>query len=655
MVVIRYFLLIKCDMIRKFIAATCMFLTLSAVPLPAQELIEQHLPLNGQIAPDGRAVHLDWFDTPRARRGTVRIKRRLFGQMGADSWAEIVPAAGQMMQYTDKTTHAGVAYEYQVMRLGRDIIDVGYWATGRDVPAQARRGRAYIVVDETVAADIQARLTRFERDLTGDGWRVFRTETPRGQAIGATGDLRKVATIKNWLRERYTEDPEASHAVILVGHVPVVISGRANPDGHQAVPHATDLIYGDVDGKWSISPEGALLDTAVPGDFIEMQVGRIDFSNVAAGDRDREVHLLRAYLDKTHHWRMGMHGDLREAYGQSGHLTGEIYGLRNIVGPGAVTTGGHHDVGEEKPWLWGVDFGHFNGQDYAKDYANKAVFAINFGSGKQKFSYNFNAMTALLAQPWYTIAVGWGARPAWWPHHMALGGTIGEVHMRTLNNGRAAEPYRDTMEYFPTGRYLWRNPIWVNLLGDPTTHAFVLAPPSHVSATATDQGTAVSWTASADQDVLGYRVYRQAGADTEFSGLTTGDLVTGTTFRDADPVAGARYMVRAYGLKQVYAGSFYTFSQGAFADVGAAPLRAQDMAVSTPENQPIALPFVFSQPVDGVVHAFVAGPDAGDLTYDGTQWHYTPPPDFSGSVLLRFTVSGVLQTDVGVLTITVGG
>lgn len=642
----------KGDMIRKlFIAACTAFLTGIAQP-SAQESSEKHLPLDGVIAADGSSVALSWFGTSRPRIGTVTIKRRRIGEIGSASWQTIAPSLNLAMRFTDDTVRPGVAYEYQVMRTGRGIIDVGYWATGVNLTAQADRGHAHVIVDETVAGPLAAHLARFERDLEGDGWQVSRIVGPRGGATGPDETLMQAATIRETLALRYAEDPFARHAIILIGHLPVVKSGRANPDGHDPKPHATDLFYADIDGQWHIDPTGALRDNRVPGNFIEMQVGRIDFSNVSGNDPARELHLLRAYLDKNHHWRHGLLGDLRRAYGSGERLLGEVYGLRNIVGPDAVTEGGHHDVGEERPWLWGVDFGDWNGGRYAQRYANKAVFALNFGSGKQNFDAPSNAMTALLAQPWYPIAVGWGGRPAWWLHHMALGGTIGDVHMRTVNNGVATLPYRDTMEYFPTGQYLWRNPIWVNLLGDPTTHGFVLAPATRVEVVPDAQGVTITWMPSVDPDVIGFRVYRKQGDD-GFQLFSGQNPVTASEFHDPSPKPGARYMVRAYGLKQVHAGSFHTLSQGSFAEIAMPSLRAEDMQITGRADETLVLPQMFSQPEDGTIHAFITGPEQGDLFHDGANWHYTPPAGFTGEVRLRFSVSNALQTDEGLLTILI--
>lgn len=644
-------------MMRKLLIILKLAFLLSAGPVFAQTSAEKGLTLDGQISADGRAIQLNWFTANPPRAGSATVKRRLYGQVGGEHWQTIGPALGPVMRFIDKTVKPGVAYEYQVTRTARDFTDVGYWLTGIELPAQERRGKVYVLVDDTLAEDLAPRLERFVRDLTGDGWQVFRKRVPRGNDRTPLDNLKIALATKQWLNAHYLDDPSGQHAVVLLGHIPIIKTGQAAPDGHTPEAHASDLFYADMNGRWTVTPARGLLDNQVPGGFIEMQVGRIDFSPVSDGKRERELQLLSAYFDKNHHWRTGMLGDLREAYGKTEYLEMERAGLHNIVGPSAVTTGGHHDAGEKKPWLWGVDFGDWNGGSYAQKYANKAVFAINFGSGKQKIDKRFNPLTALLAQPWYPLAVGWGARPAWWLHHMALGGSIGQVHLRTVNNGMAERPYRESMDYFPTGQYLFRNSVWVNLLGDPTLRAFPLAPPARLLAEVTAQGVRLTWAASPDPDVLGYRIFRAAPSSENFKPLDDGKLLTKLEFSDSAPEQNTRYMVRAYGLKQVYAGSFYTFSQGAFTAVNATSATdlAQNMSIHTPAGVPVRMPEVFSRVSDGKIHAIIEGPAHGALTFDGTDWIYTPAQGFTGTLTLRFSTSDALRTDEAVLTIIVGG
>lgn len=617
----------------------------------AQNAVEKLLRLDGSVAPNGQIVELRWLNAKPPRVGAVTVNRRLLGQTGAQTWHIYSKVIGPVMRFTDTTTRPGIAYEYQVLRSGKDIVDVGYWATGVELPAVGTRGTAYMLVDETLAEDLDAHLDRFQRDLIGDGWRTIRRTVPRGSPGNARETLEKALAIRIWLARQYQADPFGQHTVILIGHVPLVSSGKANPDGHAPRPHPTDLFYADMNGRWAANEQGILQHNRIPGDFIEMQIGRIDFSPLRNKSRARELAFLRAYFDKNHHWRMGLHGDLRRAYGDSTFLLAERYGLRNIVGPEAITQRGHHQTSDEGPWLWGVDFGTSVGADYQTKPPSEAVFTLNFGSNKQILTRNFNAMTALMAQPWYPISSGWGGRPAWWLHHMALGGTIGEVHQRTVNNGRADHLYRETMDYFPTGEYLWRNPVWVNLLGDPTTRAFILAPPGDVTLSPADTGVNVSWQASPDPDTTGYRLFRADPGTAAFVSVNESP-VSALSITDPDGRPGARYMVRAYGLKNVYAGSFHTLSQGAFSHETASDMQLK-FELAAQANKPVRLSTVFDAPQGDTIYAFIEGPETGTLTRSGTGWQYKAPVEFTGAVHLRFSVSDRWTTQTGTVTIKV--
>jgi hypothetical protein len=208
----------------------------------------------------------------------------------------------------------------------------------------------------------------------------------------------------------------------------------------------------------------------------------------------------------------------------------------------------------------------------------------------------------------------------------------------------------------PTGEYLFRNPVWVNLLGDPTLRAFPLAPAQKLRAQATTQGVRLTWTGSSDLDTRGYRLFRAPAGSDNFVMLDGGNLISKLEFTDTAPEPNAHYMVRAYGLKQVYAGSFYTFSQGVFAAINTAAETnlAQDISISTRTGVPIRLPDAFTHVKNGKIYAVIEGPARGALTFDGANWIYTPALGFTGTTALRFSVSDDLRTDEGVLTITVG-
>lgn len=618
----------------------------------SQELEEKSLPLNGQIAVDGSSVTLNWFDADQPRKYPARVSRRLLGATGGASWEIVAPAVPTGSAFVDTNVRPGQAYEYRVERLGRNVVDVGYWTTGVDLPERGDPGTIYLVVDETLAGELTAHILRFERDLIGDGWRVVTQRVPRGTPSDVQQNLSNAGSLRAWLKRNFELDPMGQHSVVLIGHAPVLRSGNAYPDGHEPQPQATDLFYADIDGVWSLDRSTlALGNNRVPSNAIEMQIGRIDFANV--GDRDAELAHLRSYFNKNHHWRHGLLGDLRVGYAGSGLLRVEEDGLRNIVGPDDLTKGGHHDVGELGPWLWGVDFGDFDGANYEATHSNEAIFTINFGSGKQQFNSRLNPMTMLLAQPFYPLTVGWGGRPSWRIHHMAIGRTIGESHFRTVNNGESGQPYRESMDYWPTGQYLWQNPVWVNLLGDPSLRAFVLAPPEAVSVAKVAEGSFVEWTASRDPDVTGYRVFRfEVGGQPLLLGEVP-ESDRGFVDQTEDAQGNALYMVQAVGKKSVFAGSFKTTSQAVFGRALFPELEAETVLLRAQPGVELILPQHFQVPENGTIYAVIEPPKVGDLRVLDGNWRYLPPVDFSGEISMRYSKSDALRTTVGELRIVI--
>lgn len=621
---------------------------LAAAPdADAQVVNEKIIPLRGQWNAAGTALTLDWQDAKPLRVGLVDVNRRPLGATGGQSWEPVLEAESQRYFFEDLTPLRGQAYEYQVIRRARDVVDVGYWLAGQQVPALETRGVALLVIDATVAEPLAGRIARLEQDLTGDGWQVIRHAVPRHDPQAREDNLATGRALRAWITAQAERAPDTPHSVILLGHVPVMESGRIAPDGHEPEPHATDLYYADIGRFWPEGEVGKLRPSTLPDLAIDMNVGRIDFRPVAREDIGEELRLLARYLDRNHHWRHRRHGDLRVAYGEGGNLAVELAALRNIVGPDAITAGGHHDAGVTAPHLWGVDFGDWNGENY-RGAGIKPVFAINFGSAKQKFNRPGNPMTWLLAQDWYPLAVGWGGRPSWQLQHMALGGTIGDVHRRTVNNGPlAGGPYRDVLDYYPMGRYLWRGPIWVNLMGDPTLHAFPLAPPRQVTATPEGSGVRLDWQAPDDADVTGYRVLRAPQVEGHFAPL--GAVQPETSFTDPEAPEGAVYMVRSHGLRQVHAGSFFTYSQGVYAGLGGAAPARVGRSFTTPADTALRLP----APGAGL-WSFIDGPSEGRLEQDADGWLYTPPEGFTGTAVLRGAVSNGWGTTEAAVAITIG-
>ena len=598
---------------------------------------QKSLALNAGISDAGEMVEFNWPKAKGTKVGKVVIQRRVLGQTGKPSWMEHDSVRGFARIYRDETIQPGIAYEYRFFRPSKEHTETGHWVTGLDLPDTEVRGVALLVVDESVAAAIEARLQRFMLDLVGDGWRVIRHEVARGDSRDAVTNLAAARELRSWIQERYNSAHYLPHALILVGHVPVVKSGTSRPDGHKARPLETDLFYAETNAIWLDDGNGVLRHNNIPGDNIEMQIGRIDFSMMGAEFGD-EIALLNHYLDKNHNWRHARLGDLRQAYGASDHLFVERDALRNIIGPSNIKAGGHHDAGREKAWLMGVDFGSASYKEYLAPEPIRTIFSINFGSGKLDFSRRNNTMAAMLAQPWYGLATGWGGRPAWQLHHMALGKSIGYSHMRTVNNGLyALGP--ESLEYAPTGNYPWLNPVWVNLLGDPTLRPFPLAPVQNLRAEQLDGNVRLRWSDGDAHADTGYRIYRAQDRLGPYRALNPSALHGTTNYVDSNPVPGTWYMVRAHALKRVHAGSLFRYSQGAFASLDNQPPRATNQSVSTPVGQKVELlPSATDAEGDTLTVSLVGDIDSGRLEFSQDKWWFIPEAGFSGEENIRFSV-----------------
>lgn len=620
----------------------CMVLLAGPLPAQAQRSAGDPIPLDATLAADGRSVELVWHDAVPTRARELQISRRIMGMSGAKSWRELTVLPGRFLKYRDDTIMPGTPYEYRLLRNHGDFFSAGYWVTGTDIAAPKDRGTVFIALDNTLSDPLKPRLTRLEDDLVGAGWQVRWLPTPRHQAKDPLSNLAQARALRQQLQDAALSQPIGlRHMVLLLGHVPMVTSGKVGPDGHSAVPHVSDLFYGDLTGDWQDNNVGILTHNRLPDEAIDMPVGRVDFAVAAPRDSELEHAHLRAYLDKAHHWRHGLLGDLRAAYGDSRNLQVEQFDLRNIVGPDAITAGGHVDTGPARPWLWGVDFGPPDGKTY-HDYDMKPVFAINFGSAKQKIELHQNAMVNTLAQPFYTVAVTWGGRPSWRLHQMALGQSIGQMQLITANNGAGGIGYPAGMDYVPTGGYPWRAPIWTNLLGDPTLHAFPLAPPRDLTAVAKEGQVLLNWQGEAKRYLL-----LRSTPEGAFAPLST---ITGAThFVDEAPMPGARYQLRALGKQEVYAGSFFTASQGVFAHVNAASAVPPGLRQSVSGPGPHRLILDNASFLLAPIHP----PETGRLKLLAQGWHYLPEDGFEGQVDIALSASGSGQTVVGRLRLDI--
>jgi hypothetical protein len=165
----------------------------------------------------------------------------------------------------------------------------------------------------------------------------------------------------------------------------------------------------------------------------------------------------------------------------------------------------------------------------------------------------------------------------------------------------------------------------------------------------------LNWVEANTEPGVQYRVYRALDRFGPYQALNPSKLHTRLQYVDPKPVPGAWYMVRAHSLKEVYAGSFYTFSQGAFALVDNVPPRATDQLISTPMGQEITISLTGIDPDsdNDLTTALIKDPEGGRLVQSNHDWSFVPDAGFTGRVDIPFTVFDGIASDDGVVSIDV--
>jgi hypothetical protein len=536
------------------------------------------LTATAQLSPP--AILLSWLPDPYgANSYTVYRKTK-----EATSWGAGTTLPGWAEGFTDNNVSPGVAYEYQVVKAGSlGYSGYGYVYAGLEAPLIEDRGKIILLVATNSTASLETELARLKNDLIGDGWTV---------STHAVSSADAPATVRNRVINEYFADPANVKAVFLFGHVPVLMSGNLNYDGHLIRPMPADAYYGDVDGIWN-NPN------FLPTD-VELMVGRVDLwdmpGNATPGGWPSETELLRNYLNKDHQWRhkriavargalMGnRRGDEQgEATAASGYRNFDpLVGHFNTVeaniednappeqrwisllarqnylwaygcGGGQVTSIGGLGTHGQYFDVWSSDLVGFDAQ---------AVFVMFFGSYFGNWNTTDNIMRSVLATPTFGLACCMAGRPHWFFHHLGLGEPIGYSAKITMNN---LSLYRNQSNGLARA-------IYIALMGDPTLRLDPVGPVSNLSGMATQEGVRLQWSPSSDS-VAGYHVYRSLNPAGPFTRITP-TLSAANEFIDRETSAGIyTYMVRAVKLQTTPSGSYFNPSQGLFVTLPTSPLR----------------------------------------------------------------------------------
>jgi hypothetical protein len=200
--------------------------------------------------------------------GLYPIARKSWGP-NPTVW-EIIDRDARTSIFTDTTARPGQTYGYRVLRNGRPPLEL---CVAHDTPPPSDRGRALLLVDETLVESLTASLARYRADLIADGWEVVQHRVPRHvDADPQDFDCRRydaealpknranLLAIKALIRREHEAHPGRTQVAVLIGHPTIPQSGWAAEDGHvncedPAGIHLgawpADLFYGDLTGTWT--------------------------------------------------------------------------------------------------------------------------------------------------------------------------------------------------------------------------------------------------------------------------------------------------------------------------------------------------------------------------------------------------------------------
>ncbi|MBK5284743.1 MAG: fibronectin type III domain-containing protein, partial [Bacteroidia bacterium] len=406
--------------------------------ISAQVSFDYTVPVSVQTQETPPQITLSWPLNSGA--AGYSVSRKL---LTATSWTTIASSlAGSAISFTDSTIAIGTGYEYKVARAGTPAYGESYVYAGIKVPATEYRGKMILMVDDYFSDTLSAEISRFEKELIGDGWQILRHDVSRTDAVTA---------IKNLIVNDYNSDATNVKALFLLGHVPVPYSGNLNPDGHPDHQGAwpADVFYADVNGTWTditvnsvtasrpqnqnVPGDGKYDQTAIPSN-VELQTGRVDFYNLPAFAAT-ETQLMQHYLNRNHNYKMKIFDAPKKCLVDDnfGAFGGEAFGsngwrIASILSPDSISAQDYFTELGSTPYQWsyGCGGGSYTSCGGVGNTANfsadtvQTIFSMLFGSYFGDWDSQNNFMRASLASG-TALTCSWAGRPHWHYHHMGLG------------------------------------------------------------------------------------------------------------------------------------------------------------------------------------------------------------------------------------------
>ena len=545
------------------------------------------------LAPPSVTIH--FLDAAANTTQTTNVYRRHLYGSGAD-WVLVASGlAAGTTNWTDNAVAYGEVWEYQVKRIHGAGFSTGYTAAAVGYDQSNYRGRMILLTADNIATGLPSRYAELKKDLTGDGWQVQEIIVPVAYGWDS-GDT--VVGIRLQIQSLYNAAPanDKPKQLFILGHVPLPRAGLGGqtPDAHiqNAGARGADTYYADVDGVFTdvstYNPGGLSTPYAVnlPGDFkwdqdiipsaLEMGFGRIDFADISSYAQS-ELTMTDQYLLRLHHYRQadaGFNMGNKTAFflGYDNSNDGSYRSLPPISGGNNVyqnTTALPHPqwVQQNGPFMMYMQnvtapqIGQWN--TYGMNAAIYSSDQSYWGFGDVPEGNQYSTIRAILCADTKCVMAIWTTMAINIFHQAGVGETMGAACKQIMDHNTTNQKLEKPSSAFDTPAF-W-NRTQFELYGDPTIRLYQVLPATSPQLTAgANNSIVLQWTASADNNIVGYAVYKSATALGKFDKISGSAPIAATGFTDTDPHPGEWYMIRAVKQQTTGSGIFFNPAQGIF-------------------------------------------------------------------------------------------
>ncbi len=534
---------------------------------------------------------------------TAVYRRNLYGA-GADWTLQVSNLPPGTSSWTDTNVNAGEVWEYQVRRTNNNGDALGYATAGIYYDQSNYKGQLLLLISNNLPIALPNEINRLKKDLTGDGWYVkelFVDEGNRDLDDGAA-----VVQVKNAITTVFNDAPtnDKPKVLFVLGNVPLPRSGQGlqSPDGHieSTGARGSDSYYADIDGiftdtaTYDIPQQGISLIKNFPGDFrwdqdlipteLELAFGRVSFLNATTGIDADETASMKQYLDRLHDYRhvnSGTKIGTKTGFNETGYSNSTdasyrclpaLSGTNNIAPSGITMQEGHNQwVADNGPLMWYMSNQHIPS---LLEWDTVGMDALVYSSDQSNFGYgdtpNYGAnnpwqastIRRLLSYDSKCLITLWTTSAINVFQQAGVGEPLGVSCKYIMDHNTTNQNYEKVAQN-------WDEPAWwnrthFNFFGDPSLRLYQTFPPSDLQVSTNSTGFTLEWTASIDQDLVGYHVFKSDSEFGKYQRITGAAPIANTSFVDPFYQYGDWYMVRAVAEEASGSGVFLHPSQGVF-------------------------------------------------------------------------------------------